>query len=145
MLWQNTPWYEQVPAPGVWADAIMFLHAAVVLFVLGGLFLTLAGWWRGWRWIRNPWFRGSHLGIVLFVVLQSWFDRLCPLTIWEQQLRLADGQAGFTEGFIEYWVHQLLYYDLPAWVFVLGYTVFAILVALTWWFVPPRRRQRAAQ
>ena len=33
----------------VLADAILLLHVAVVLFVLGGQALFLLGGWRGWR------------------------------------------------------------------------------------------------
>ena len=131
--------YESLPMPGLLADLVLILHAAIVAFVVIGLVLFLVGGLRGWRWVRNPWVRYAHLGTIGFVVVQGWLGRLCPLTLWEHGLRRAAGQSPDERGFIEYWVGQLIYYDLSAWVFVLGYTVFAALVVAAWWWLPPRR------
>jgi hypothetical protein len=111
-------------------------------FVIGGLAAILLGGWRRWAWVRNPWFRLTHLVTIAFVVLQTWLGRLCPLTIWEQELRRAAGQNVFDQSFIEHWVGELLYWDLPWWVFVLAYTVFAAAVVWAWWRLPPRRAGR---
>jgi len=131
--------FNTIPQPGFWADAILALHALIVCFVIGGLVAILLGWWRDWAWVRNFWFRLIHLGTIAFVVLQAWLGRLCPLTIWEQELRLAAGQTVFEQSFIEHWVGELLYWDLPWWVFVAAYTVFGAAVAWTWWRLPPLR------
>jgi hypothetical protein len=37
-------------------------------------------------------------------------------------------------------VRELVFYTAPGWVFTLIYTVFAGLVALTWFVYPPRRK-----
>jgi hypothetical protein len=58
--------------------------------------------------------------------------------VWEQQLRLLAGQGSYSESFIEHWLSRLLYWDLPWWVFVAAYTVFALLVAVAWWRVRPK-------
>ncbi len=131
--------YDALPMPGLLADLVLLVHAAVVAFVVTGLVLFLLGGLRGWRWVRNPWIRYTHLATIGVVVVQGWLGRLCPLTLWEHGLRRAAGQSPGERGFIEYWVGQLIYYDLPAWVFVLGYTVFAVLVVAAWWWLPPRR------
>ncbi|MGM0449646.1 MAG: DUF2784 domain-containing protein [Pseudomonadota bacterium] len=131
--------YESLPAPGLLADLLLLVHAAIVAFVVAGLMLFLVGGFRGWHWVRNPWVRYAHLATIGFVVVQSWLGRLCPLTLWEHELRRASGQSAHELGFVEYWVGELLYYDLPGWVFVLGYTVFAALVVAAWWWLPPRR------
>lgn len=131
--------FNAIPQPGFWADAILVLHALIVCFVIGGLIAILLGWWRDWAWVRNFWFRLIHLGTIAFVVLQAWLGRLCPLTIWEQELRLAAGQTVFEQSFIEHWVGELLYWDLPWWVFVAAYTIFGAAVAWTWWRLPPDR------
>lgn len=131
--------FNAIPQPGFWAEAILVLHALIVCFVIGGLVAILLGWWRDWAWVRNFWFRLLHLGTIAFVVLQAWLGRLCPLTIWEQELRLAAGQTVFEQSFIEHWVGELLYWDLPWWVFVAAYTVFGAAVAWTWWRLPPVR------
>lgn len=124
------------------ADLILAVHVAIVVFVVFGLVLVLVGGWRGWNWVRNPWFRVAHLGTIVFVAVQSWLGELCPLTVWEQQLRAAAGQPVYGESFIEYWLSRLLFFDAPWWVFVTAYTAFALIVAATWWWLPPRRRRR---
>jgi hypothetical protein len=40
--------------------------------------------------------------------------------------------------FIEHWLQRILYYEAPAWVFTLGYTLFGLVVVATWWYFPPR-------
>lgn len=117
------------------ADLVLLVHAAFVLFVVGGLVATWAGAALGRRWATNPWFRGLHLAAIAFVVVQSVLGCACPLTIWEDALRGA--AAG--EGFIERWVRALLYWSAPPRVFTALYVAFGVLVAATWWRVPPRR------
>ena len=122
------------------ADALLVLHAGVVLFVVGLLPLVLLGGWQGWHWVRHRGLRLLHLGVMVFVAAQAWLGQLCPLTVWEQDLRRLAGQASHTESFMAHWLERLLYWDLPWWVFVTAYTAFALLVALAWWLVRPRPR-----
>lgn len=117
------------------ADAVLLVHAAFVLFVVGGLAATWAGIARGWRLARDPWFRGAHLAAIGFVAAESLLGYACPLTLWEDALR---GRSG-AQGFIERIVHAWLFWSAPAWVFTAIYVAFAALVAWTWWRWPPRR------
>jgi hypothetical protein len=126
------------------ADAILLLHVAVVLFVVGGQALFLLGGWRRWHWVRGRGLRLAHLALAAFIALQAWLGQLCPLTLWEQALRRAAGQAGYGESFIEHWLARLLYVQAPWWAFVVAYSGFALLVLLTWRWVPPRPRRPAA-
>lgn len=120
------------------ADVVLLLHALFVAFVVLGLVGILIGGWRGWRWVKNPWFRLTHLLAIAVVVLQSWAGMLCPLTGWESALRQAAGAEGYRDTFIGHWVGALLYYRAPDWVFVITYTAFAGLVIMTWVLVRPR-------
>ena len=120
------------------ADALLALHVAFVLFVVVGLALILAGAWRGWGWVRNPWFRVAHLAAIGIVVLQAWLGRICPLTIWEMALRERAGDATYTGAFIAHWLQALLYYEAPLWVFGIAYTAFGALVVASWAWVRPR-------
>lgn len=122
------------------ADALLVLHVAVVIFVVSLLPLVLLGGVRGWHWVRHRGLRLTHLGLMLFITAQTWLGQLCPLTVWEQALRRTAGQAGYSGGFIEHGLSQLLYWDLPWWVFVVTYTGFAGLVVGAWVWVRPRRR-----
>ncbi|RTR06597.1 DUF2784 domain-containing protein [Halomonas nitroreducens] len=120
------------------ADAILVVHAAFVVFVILGLALTLVGKPLGWHWVRNPWFRLAHLVAIGFVVLQAWLGALCPLTVWEMALRERAGDVAYSGAFIAYWLHRLLFYQAPDWVFIIVYTLFGGLVGLGWVWVRPR-------
>ena len=119
------------------ADAVLVLHAGIVLFVVGGLLLVVLGNWRGWPWVNRPWFRLAHLAAITVVVAESWLWLTCPLTTLEWWLRARAGVAPYESSFIAYWLQTLLFYEAPGWVFALAYTVFGVLVAAAWWRFPP--------
>lgn len=121
------------------ADAILVTHALFVGFVVLGLMLIFIGKWRGWNWVTYFWFRMAHLLAIAVVVLQSWFGVICPLTIWEMDLRTMAGEAAYSGSFIAHWLERLLYYRAPDWVFVLLYTGFGALVVASWIWIRPRR------
>lgn len=127
------------------ADVVLTLHAAVVAFVVGGLLLVVVGNLCHWRWVNALWFRLAHLGAVAFVVAEVWLGLTCPLTLLEMWLRTQAHAATYRGSFIEHWLQQLLYYAAPPWAFVLAYSLFALLVAASWWRFPPDagRRRRA--
>jgi hypothetical protein len=125
------------------ADLVLVLHAAVVLFVVGGLLLVIAGnAWRRWPWVNAPAFRLAHLASIGFVVVEAWVGATCPLTTLEMALRLRAGTSVYDGSFIQHWLQRLLYYEAPAWVFVLAYSLFGLLVVVTWWYFPPTFRRR---
>lgn len=95
------------------ADAVLALHVAVVVFVVGGLVLVVAGNLRGWRWVNAWWFRLAHLAAILVVVAEAWFGVVCPLTTAEAWLRSQALAAAYSGGFIEHWLQRLLFYEAP--------------------------------
>lgn len=126
------------------ADAVLVLHAALVVAVVGGLLLILLGNLAGWRWVNARWFRLAHLATIAVVVLQAWLGAVCPLTQLEMALRAKARAGAYEGGFIEHWVQRLLYYEAPGWVFVLVYSLFGLAVLAAWWLLPPTRRRRDA-
>ena len=121
------------------ADIILLIHVLFVLFVVFGLLLILAGKIFAWGWVHNFSFRITHLVAIGVVVLQSWLDLICPLTVWEMDLRARAGDSVYEGSFIAYWMQSLLYYRAEEWVFILLYTLFAVLVVASWYWVRPRR------
>ncbi len=126
---------------GFLADAIVLIHALFVLFVVGGQILILAGWVGGWAWTRNRVLRIAHLAAIGFVVLETWLGIVCPLTLLENNLRSLAGQERYEMSFIGYWLNQLLFFSFPAWVFTLLYSLFFLLVAITYFLYPPQWRR----
>ncbi|HEX7342703.1 MAG TPA: DUF2784 domain-containing protein, partial [bacterium] len=79
-----------------------------------------------------------HLTAIGIVVILAWTSLWCPLTVWENALRRAGGGPGYSESFIQHWVSRLVYWDLPLWVLTIVYTLFAGLVAISWFKVKPK-------
>ncbi len=122
------------------ADAILVLHFVLAAFIAAGLPAVWVGAALGWRWVGHPWFRYLHLGAIALVALESVAGVACPLTVWEDQLR-----GGIEpQSFVGRWVHRLLYYRAPEWVFTVVYGLWAGATILTLRLVPPRRSPRAA-
>jgi hypothetical protein len=114
------------------ADAILLSHFLIVSYVVGGLLCVLIGRWSGWRWIYNRTFRWSHLLVIAFIAVQAWLGQLCPLTIWEQNMRVRAGQPFYNESFVQHWLHQLMFYSAPLWVFAAIYSTIALVVVWLW-------------
>lgn len=120
------------------ADLLLVTHALFVVFVVLGLVFVFVGKWSNWSWVRNAYFRIAHLAAIGVVVAQSWVGVICPLTTWEMALRERAGEAVYSGSFVANWLEKLLYYQAPAWVFVVCYTIFGALVVLAWLWVRPR-------
>jgi hypothetical protein len=118
------------------ADLILMSHLLFVAFVAGSVPVVWFGARRGWSWVRNRAFRVTHLAAIVFVALESLLGSVCPLTVWEYALRGETSELGF----IQRGLRELLYWDLPGWVFTFAYCAFALLVIVTWLRIPPRRR-----
>src|SRR4051794_15914868 len=125
------------------ADLIVAVHTAYVAFVVVGLVLILAGVARGWRWVRNPWFRVAHHAAIIIVAGEALAGVPCPLTVWENQLRQWGGQTVSNGTFIGDLLHNLIFLDAPSWAFTVAHVAFAVAVVLTFVLIPPRRTRLA--
>jgi hypothetical protein len=117
------------------ADMILILHAAVVLFNVGGLLLIVAGGASNWRWVRRRGFRAAHVGLMAVVTIEAMLGITCPLTTLEDWLR----GAGDERSFVSRWLFALLYWNAPAWAFATAYAAFLGLVVWAWQKWPPDR------
>lgn len=116
------------------ADVVVLLHLAYVWFVTLGYVAILVGWPLGWRWIRNRAFRRLHLAAIGLVAVEAVVGVICPLT-WLENL-LAPDRAGAT--FMGRIARNLLYYDLPGWIFTVGYVLLLGVALALYWVVRPR-------
>jgi hypothetical protein len=121
------------------ADAVLVLHFAFVLFVIFGLVLTWMGYFAGWKFVRNPWFRGAHFLAMAVVVAESLFGVICPLTKWEMALRVKAGEdPAYADSFVQHWVHRVMFFEISERTFTLIYVIFFVLIVLSLVVVPPR-------
>jgi polyferredoxin len=131
------------PSYQILAEIVLCVHVAIVMFVVGGLVIVVIGNLRAWRWVNRLGFRLAHLAAIGVVVAEAWFGLACPLTSLENWLR-TQAQAGTYAGsFIEHWLHRILYYEAPAWVFTLAYSLFGLVVVAAWWYFPPTSRRNS--
>ena len=126
----------------LFADLVLSLHVVIVAFIVVGLVLVIVGNLRAWRWVNALWFRLAHLAVIATVVVETWLGIVCPLTSLEMWLRDKAQVTTYTGSFIAHWLQRILYYEAPAWVFTLGYSLFGLIVIATWWYFPPRFSRR---
>jgi len=113
--------------PRLLADTLVVVHFAFLVFVAAGGALVL---WRAWvAWI--------HVPAVLWAAWIEFAGAICPLTPWENALRLRAGQHGYRGGFIEHYILPVVYppgltRDDQFWLGVALVAVNATLYALAW-------------
>ena len=125
------------------ADLVLVLHVAVVLFNGGGLLLIWLGYAAEWQWVRHRAFRVTHVLLMGMVAAQAVLGILCPLTTLESLLRSKAGESAVPgESFVAYWLHRLIFFELPPWFFTGLYAAVFVLTALAWYVVRPNGARR---
>jgi hypothetical protein len=124
---------------GFLADLVVAVHVGYVGYVVAGQLLILIGWLAGWSWVRNFWFRATHLLAMAVVVFEELQNIRCPLSVWEEKLRILAGQPTTGETFMGRILHSILFYNAEPWVFRVGYLAFGALILITFVFCLPRR------
>lgn len=122
------------------ADVVLVIHFAIALFITWSLPVIWVGGWLKWRFVRSPWFRFTHVGLMAFVLGETLLGKLCPLTLWEGALRRAAGEVvAEDQGFIDFWVSKFLFHDLSWNTYLVIYALFFAAVVGTFYLVPVRR------
>ena len=81
------------------ADAVLVTHLAFIVFVVLGGLLSL----HSPRWLF------VHLPAAAWGAFVELSGRICPLTIWENDLRRLAGQDGYPESFIDHYLLPVIY------------------------------------
>jgi hypothetical protein len=119
------------------ADVVLLIHVGYAAFVIGGLLVVPLGSWLDWGWVRARSLRRAHVLCTAIVAVEALIGVLCPLTWLEHVLLVASGVAGYNRSFVGHILYWLLYYDAPAWMFTVAYTVLALTVVLLYHYIPP--------
>ncbi|RZB31806.1 MAG: hypothetical protein SRB1_01425 [Desulfobacteraceae bacterium Eth-SRB1] len=84
------------------------------------------------------------MGIVL---CESLVGMICPLTEWENNLRVRGGQDQVYEtSFIREWIHKIMFFFyFSELTFVIVYSLFFALILFTFKVIPPDLRKRAGK
>lgn len=101
----------------LFADFILILHLCFVLFaVFGGLLVLLR---RSMIWL--------HLPALMWGIIVQVFSLPCPLTEFENKFRVLGGEAGYSVGFVDYYISNILYLHAGYWFhFALGFFLLMI-------------------
>jgi hypothetical protein len=113
------------------ATAVVVVHMAFVAFVVAGGVLTL-------RWPRFAWI---HLPAALWGAMIALIGWICPLTPFENWLRLRGGGRGYETGFLEHYLLPILYPVAMTRGLQIATGVFVVLLnGLVYWRVLRRHR-----
>ena len=118
---------------GIFADIVVLVHLAFVIFAVLGAILIL---WR--RWIVY-----LHIPAFLWAIWIECSGGICPLTPLENWLRIKGGQGAYEGDFVAGYLWPLLY---PAGLtrnvqLILGMTVIVVNVAI-YGFIFYKRNQK---
>jgi hypothetical protein len=107
------------------ANALVLLHLAFIVFVVGGGLLV--AWEKRLAWL--------HLPAAAWGALVEFMGWICPLTPLENRFRTLAGESGYEGGFIEHYLLPLIYPETltAATQYVLGGLVLAINFLIYFW------------
>ena len=116
------------------ADFVLIFHLSFILFAVLGAAMAF---WRNWI----PF---VHIPVAAWAIFNELTGRSCPLTYFENYLRIKAGQSGYTESFIEHYLLAIIY---PAGLtreiqFVLAGVIIAINSVIYVWLLVRKRIQR---
>lgn len=121
------------------AHLVLFIHFSFVAFVVIGLLLTWLGYFMRWDFVRNFYFRAAHILSMGIVLMESLLHIECPLTGWENDLRLLAGQVSYQDkSFMQYWIHKIMFFQLEPGTFTIIYSSFFTALVLSFIFVRPK-------
>lgn len=126
------------------ADVILLIHFLFVAFVVLGFIFIWIGYFTKQKFARNAKFRICHILAMGIVLCESLVGMICPLTEWENNLRVRGGQNQVYEtSFIKEWIHKIMFFDFSELTFVIVYALFFALILLTFWVIPLDLRKSA--
>jgi hypothetical protein len=126
------------------ADFVVAFHVAYVGYVVLGQLAILLGVLFRWKWVRNPWFRWTHLIMMSIVGYEAARDITCPLTTLEASLRARAGEVATEGTFLGRLLHDLIFINVSPQVITALHIGFALLVIGTFVLAPPRLFRKRA-
>jgi len=126
------------------ADGILLIHFALVVFVVLGFIFIWIGHLAKWKFVRNAKFRICHTLVMGIVLCESLFGIICPLTEWENALRIKGGEGlAYATGFVQKWIQKIMFYDFSETTFLILYLLFFAFILVTFWLIPPDLKKNA--
>ncbi len=122
------------------ADFLVAIHFLWILFMLAGVGLILTGMLFSKRILNWFWFRTLHLAGIVYVGALSLQGKLCPLTVWENQLRTkTDPASTYSGSFIIHYIEKLVYPEVNPALLQAATVSLGVLTILAYILKPPFR------
>jgi polyferredoxin len=96
-------------------------------------FLIPLGYYQKWEWVKNKYYRLIHLVLMGIIFIETILGFMCPLTILENFLR-NDIEINNK---ITQIIHQIMYWDLPTYQFIILYLLSLLYLIFLWFFFKP--------
>ena len=126
----------------IFADLIVVIHFAWILFMLVGAILTLSGFFykRFFDWWS---FRILHLCGIIYVGLLAFLREYCPLTILENAVRAKyDLDLTYPGSFIVHYIEKLVYPDVNPSIILVPTIFIAVFTIVVFIIKPPTKIRR---
>ena len=126
-------------AANILSDILVAVHLLWAAFMVGGFVLGLAAI-RFRRLRRLLILRTIHLAGIIFTASVPLWAGICPVTRWENLLRLRAGAEAIPRSFLAYYADRILYLDVPAWAITAGTALVAVGSVVLYFVFPPWKK-----
>ena len=121
----------------LFSEIVLLFHFCIFLFMIFSFFLIPLGYYLKWEWVKNKYYRLIHLVLMGIIFIETILGFMCPLTILENFLR-NDIEINNK---ITQIIHQIMYWDLPTYQFIIMYSLSLLYLIFLWFFFKPNLRK----
>ena len=117
----------------LFSEIVLLFHFCIFLFMILSFFLIPLGYFQKWKWVKNKYYRLIHLILMGIIFIETILGLMCPLTILENFLR----NNIEINNKITQIIHQIMYWDLPTYQFIILYLLSLLYLIFLWFFFKP--------
>lgn len=96
----------------IFSEIVLLFHFCIFLFIILSFFLIPLGYQQKWRWVKNKYYRSTHIILMGIIFIETILGFMCPLTVLEHHLR---NNTKVNNKFTEF-IHQIMYWDLSIYI-----------------------------
>ena len=117
----------------IFFEIVLFFHFFIFLFITVSFFLIPFGYFQKWEWVKNKYYRLTHLVLMGIILIETILGFMCPLTILENFLR----NNIEVDNNLTQIIHQIMYWNLPNYQFIILYILSFSYLIFLWFFFKP--------
>jgi len=117
----------------IFSEIVLLIHFCIFLFIILSFFLIPLGYQQKWRWVKNKYYRSTHIILMGIIFIETILGFMCPLTVLEHHLR---NNTKVNNKFTEI-IHQIMYWDLPIYQFIFLYLLSLLYLIFLWFYFKP--------